>query len=238
MTKLLASVMSVEEAQIALDCGADIIDCKDPSTGPLGALSDAAVRDIVELVSTRRPVSSTIGDFPMQPDVIRNLVRAKAATGVDYIKIGIDCGDESERCIEALAPLATQTSLIAVLFADRQPDLGLLPLISRSGFAGVMLDTAGKSNGGLRNHVSPNFLSRFVARAKALDLTTGLAGSLKLEDIPLLLDLSPDYLGFRGALCEAGRGSVVDPRKAATVSRALRSLAPAKSRLAGVVEDA
>ena len=31
----------------------------------------------------------------------------------------------------------------------------------------------------------------------------GLAGSLRLDDIPSLLPYQVDYLGFRGALCQA-----------------------------------
>ena len=37
MTAFLASVVSPAEAAIALDCGADIIDCTDPGRGALGA---------------------------------------------------------------------------------------------------------------------------------------------------------------------------------------------------------
>ena len=37
MTLMLASVLSREEAEIALAHGADIIDCKDPARGALGA---------------------------------------------------------------------------------------------------------------------------------------------------------------------------------------------------------
>ena len=33
-------------------------------------------------------------------------------------------------------------------------------------------------------------------------LLAGLAGSLKASDIAPLLELEPDYLGFRGALCQ------------------------------------
>ena len=33
-------------------------------------------------------------------------------------------------------------------------------------------------------------------------LLTGLAGSLEAADVPRLLLLAPDYLGFRGALCD------------------------------------
>jgi uncharacterized protein (UPF0264 family) len=37
---------------------------------------------------------------------------------------------------------------------------------------------------------------------KSRQLICGLAGSLRLDDVPQLLQLQPDYLGFRGALCD------------------------------------
>ena len=42
---------------------------------------------------------------------------------------------------------------------------------------------------------------KFIKLAKSHNLITGLAGSLKSEDIDRLIPLKPDYLGFRGALC-------------------------------------
>ena len=47
MTLMLASVLSVEEAETALAHGADIIDCKDPHRGALGALPLARITEIV-----------------------------------------------------------------------------------------------------------------------------------------------------------------------------------------------
>ena len=52
--KMLASVTSVDEALIALDAGVDMIDLKNPSTGALGALDPALVKDIVEADITPR----------------------------------------------------------------------------------------------------------------------------------------------------------------------------------------
>ncbi|MGH8728006.1 MAG: (5-formylfuran-3-yl)methyl phosphate synthase, partial [Burkholderiales bacterium] len=127
-----------------------------------------------------------------------------------------------EECCAAVQPLATQTSLIAVLFADPNPDLTLLPMVANAGFAGVMLDTANKDGGGLMSHGSYAFLAQFVSNAQKLDLDAGLAGSLKLEDLAPLLRLSPDYLGFRGALCETGRASTIDGEKVERLANAMR----------------
>jgi dihydroneopterin aldolase len=221
MAKFLASVMSVEEAQIALDGGADIVDCKDPSTGALGALANDRVAAIVNHTRGRRPVSTTIGDVAMEPFVVRDAVSSRISLGTDYIKIGLLPADGTGECIRALEKYTKLTSLIGVLFADKAPDLEVLSLLADTGFAGVMLDTVDKANGGLRHHASQDFILRFVVQAKSLGLISGLAGSLTLEDVPKLLELDPDYLGFRGVLCKGHRTSAIDANSVATLAKLL-----------------
>jgi len=196
MTGLLASVKSLPEARLALACGADIIDLKDPETGVLGALPLGTVSSVVKMVEGRRMVSATLGDLPMVPQILSERAAHMAATGVDFIKVGFFCA--AKDCVAALAGKAR---LIAVLFADCNFDINLLADFADAGFAGVMLDTANKTNGGLRRCMDAAALQEFVQRAHALGLMAGLAGSLRLEDIPDLISLDPDYLGFRGALC-------------------------------------
>ena len=60
--RLLISVASGTEARAALDGGADIIDAKDAAHGALGAVSIAALREIVRTVDGRLPVSAALGD--------------------------------------------------------------------------------------------------------------------------------------------------------------------------------
>ena len=51
MIQLLISVTSIEEAQMALENGADIIDLKDPSKGALGALPLLQIQTVVDYVN-------------------------------------------------------------------------------------------------------------------------------------------------------------------------------------------
>jgi len=78
----------------------------------------------------------------------------------------------------------------------------VLSAFKTAGFKGVMLDTMNKQKGSLTQVMSKLAIAEFVKQAKALELLCGLAGSLRLSDIPELLLYAPDYLGFRGALCE------------------------------------
>lgn len=206
-TGMLASVTSLREAALALQWGADIIDLKNPSEGALGALPLAAVSAIVKFVAGRKPVSATVGDLTaMEPMALRQAVTSMAATGVDYVKAGFFPGRNLTACVEALSrPARDGAAIVAVLFADSGVKHGLLGELALHGFTGVMLDTAVKDGRSLRDHLRIEEIRAFVQEAKARGLLTGLAGSLSEKDIPHLLPLRPDYLGFRGGLCRGGQ---------------------------------
>jgi FolB domain-containing protein len=231
MTLLLASVTGPAEAEIALAHGADIIDLKDPAKGALGALEAAAVQATVGAIAGRRPVSAVTGDLPMQPHIIYGAVEGMAAAGVDYVKVGLFAEPGREDCIRALEPLAQQIKIVAVMFADAGADAGLLPLIAQCGFAGAMLDTARKGQGRLLDHADVASLGMFVRACRDHGLLSGLAGSLEAPDVPRLLLLVPDYLGFRGALCAAhDRKAGIDPA-AVNLIRALMPHDPRSPRV-------
>lgn len=227
VTRFLASVCDRQEAEIALDNGADIIDLKDPAKGALGAVDLPVLQEVIRYVDQRRPVSTTIGDQPLAAQPVSAAVHERAATGVDFVKLGLFPQGDLEG---TLAALALQTrhrhALVAVMFADLDPDFGLLPRLAHAGFAGVMLDTANKQAGGLSVHLDHQQLATFVAQAQALNLFCGLAGSLRLDDIPALLVLRPDYLGFRGALCNGGRTGTLDARAIQHIARLLHEDSP------------
>lgn len=202
MTGMLASVNSIAEAVLVLNAQVDIIDLKQPARGALGALDTALVRQIMAEIAARCPVSATVGDLPMQPELIFNAVNAMASTGVDYIKIGFFPDGNWLATVQKLAELTPQHALIAVLFADTQPDFAIIHALKQAGFTGVMLDTMNKQNGSLTQVMTQADIAQFVSLAKTQALLCGLAGSLRLNDIATLMPYQVDYLGFRGALCE------------------------------------
>jgi uncharacterized protein (UPF0264 family) len=208
-------VRSIEEASAALEAGAHIIDLKEPAHGALGAVPHEVARAVLAHVAGRVPVSATIGDLPFSAGKLTAAVAATAQTGVDYIKIGLFAADgvqtpqrlahriRAELAAAQLPAVAKSAKLIGVLFADRAPDLELIDALADAGFVGVMLDTADKSRGRLPDHMLEPALSAFCSHARKRRLLVGLAGSLRVEDVCALLPMRPDYLGFRGALCEA-----------------------------------
>lgn len=212
---MLASVTNVEEALMALNAGVEMVDLKNPVAGALGALEHAVVEAIVKSIDARATVSATIGDLPMDPALILDASKAMLASGVDVVKIGFFGNEFHQTCLNTLAPLAKEgCKLIAVMFADENPDIQLLAPIAQAGFYGVMLDTAHKNGNHLLTHMSLQALADFVQTATALGLQTGLAGSLQAAHIHDLSNIGPSYLGFRGALCaDSERTSKLVPEK-------------------------
>ncbi len=200
MTGMLASVKNLAEAELVLNANVDIIDLKQPEFGALGALDVESVAEIVSKINGRNTISATIGDLPMDANIIFNAVCEMAKTGVDFVKIGFFPEGDWLSIVQKLANL-TEIRLIAVLFADTKPDFSMISEFKKANFAGVMLDTMDKKKGSLSDVMEYEMIAEFVTLAKTQNLICGLAGSLRLENIAKLSTLQPDYLGFRGALC-------------------------------------
>jgi dihydroneopterin aldolase len=227
MTLLLASVTGPDEAEIAERHGADIIDLKDPRRGAFGAVAPGVVSACLAALARRRPVSAVAGEIAMEPAVIVRAVTVLADAGVDYVKVALFPEAGREDCIRALVALARRVRLVGVMFADQGFDATLVPLMAESGFAGAMLDTARKSGGRLLDHIGVAALGGFVESCRRHGVMGGLAGSLEAPDVPRLLLLAPDVLGFRGALTgEGDRTGRIDP----AAVEAIRALIPPDPR--------
>ncbi len=227
VSRWLASVRNLEEACCLLAESPNIIDLKEPGQGTLGALSAEVVHQVVVLIKakSRCQTSAAVGDLSREPAQIYRTVKEMAATGVDYVKIGLFPSNQLCDYFMVLRPLAAQgVSLVGVMFADKQPDFSHIPLMQQAGFKGVMLDTAVKDGLSLLHHLSLSQLGSFIESAHKAGLVSGLAGSLRIEDVPALLRLKPDYLGFRSALCGAQqRESSLDLKAIASLKQILES---------------
>ena len=235
MTGMLASVRSLDEARLLLHAGADIIDLKEPAGGVLGALPPAVVKEIVIDIDGRLPVSATIGDIDGEPERLLTAIREMAATGVDFVKVGLFDQSESSKLIRVLGDLALEDiRVVLVVFAENDGVRIDLTEVAGTGLSGVMLDTVDKGSGSLLQKVPLECLGQFVEGARRCGLTSGLAGALRAEDVPVLLPLAPDFLGFRGALCKGGREQSICVRRSqiirALIAEPVREVALAQIR--------
>ena len=222
MTRLLASVRDPREAELAMRGGADWIDIKDPDAGALGAARDEVIVDIIRAVAQRHPVSATIGDSWDDPVLIADQVAHFSAFGLDYIKIGVRARNMRRELHAAVRAACTnRVPIIAVCMAEAAPAASDLAALAAAGVAGVMLDTAEKSGPGLTVLHDRLHLAAFVAEARALGLLSGLAGQLRVGDIPAVYAAGADYLGFRGALCAGQRTDAIGEAAVRRVRAAL-----------------
>ena len=217
MTRMLASVADAAEAEAVLQLGADVVDLKDPRRGALGAVPLDAARAAIAAIARRSETSAALGDPPYDEDALLAGARALAAMGVDYLKLAVDA-PTLDRLGRSLSGLARDVGVVGMMFADEKPDFALLARLSALGFKGAMLDTRDKTRGRLIAHLDVVSLSQFCSECRALNLMSGLAGSLEAPDVPRLLLLGPDVLGFRGALCRAhDRKGAIDPQAVALI---------------------
>ncbi len=229
MTLMLASVINRDEANAVVASGVDMVDLKDPGKGALGPLDLTEVASIVYAVGKRKPVSAAAGDHFDSPSAATAAALALAARGVDYVKVGLSSEETGADRIRALGTLAGKTNLVGVLFADRGPNLDLIRLMAECGFKGAMLDTFVKGRGRLLNYMDVAALDAFVGLCREAGLLSGLAGSLEAPDVPRLLPLRPDYLGFRGSLCGGDRAAGIDLAAVAMIRDLIPHVADSES---------
>ena len=217
MTRMLASVANAAEAGVVVQLGADVIDLKDARQGALGGLSLDIARQAIGAVAGRSETSAALGDPPYDEETLVAGARSLAAMGVNYVKLAVDA-PALRRLGESLSELAREVALVGMMFADENPDFALLAELGKLGFKGVMLDTRDKSRGRLIAHLEVVQLNQFCSQCRVLNLMSGLAGSLEAPDVPRLLLVRPDVLGFRGALCHAhDRQGAIDSHAVALI---------------------
>jgi uncharacterized protein (UPF0264 family) len=230
--RLLVSVSNAAEASAALIGGADIIDAKNPRVGALGAVTPAALRQIVIAVGGSRPVSAALGDAD-DAEALARRARIYAESGAAFVKIGFG-GITRVSWATSLLTAAVRSAeasrqrceIIAVAYADADPLTTLTPAsladaAAGAGAAGILLDTLDKQGPGLSTLVDPPSLRAWVDRTHALGLIVALAGKLTVADLPLVRSTGADIAGVRGAVCETVRTSRVAADKVRLLRRHL-----------------
>ena len=217
--RLLASVTNETEALLCAHLAADIIDAKNPAAGALGALPHATVKAIRARVpraySGQRHHRRSDA---MMSDATARAVVAMAAPAPTSSRSASARKSGAARTLEA--PRASSSSARCCSSACCSPIRASISTSSgharAAGFAGLMLDTADKKRGALPDIVPTETLQAFVAATHGAGMFAGLAGSLRAEHVPILLNSHPDVLGFRGGLCRRGdRNGHPRPRRGA-----------------------
>jgi uncharacterized protein (UPF0264 family) len=228
---LLVSVVSALEARHALAGGADIIDVKDPSQGPLGAPSPRVLSEVVTEIGGAAPVSVALGDLPNLPHTAALAARGAALGGAAFVKVGLRGSatvDNAVALMRAVADaVAPETAVIAAAYADAAaldpPALApewLPDVVRRAGIAGALVDTFVKDGRGLYSWLSERELVDLIARTRGAGGHFAVAGQLTLGD---LRRVETDVVGVRSAVCRGGdRAAELDSELVAAAVAELR----------------
>jgi uncharacterized protein (UPF0264 family) len=227
-TKLLVSVRDVAEARTALDVGVDLLDLKEPSRGPLGAVDAATVAEVVEFVAGRVPVSLALGELLELPTPVDpSLAVSRQLT---YLKVGLaGCASQPDWLPRWRALLDVQPSTVApvaVVYADaasvHAPGTDeVIEAAASVGCRTVLVDTATKDGRGLLDHWPAAVLRSFIADVQRRAWTCVVGGSLTTATIPAVADCGPDYIAVRGAACRDSRRGPLDAARLRDVRAAL-----------------
>jgi uncharacterized protein (UPF0264 family) len=88
----------------------------------------------------------------------------------------------------------------------------------------VLIDTFHKEQGSLLQLWNTELLAGMCQLIRRAGAQLVLAGSLQLRDLPRVLELQPDYIAVRGAVCRDSRTGPIDGALVRDWSRALQSV--------------
>ena len=200
--KLLISVQNTTEAILAHQAGADIIDLKDPHRGALGKVNREILSQTLNHPQLKNAVISTANNDLIDGQPKQNDNR------IYFYKLGLrgsvtdpDWQSKLTRWHNGELNKAVAVSFADWKRSDSPPPHAILDWAIENHAAGFLIDTAIKDGRGLFRWISPETLSAMILKAKEAGLFVAIAGSLRLNDIPICLEIKPDIIGVRGAAC-------------------------------------
>lgn len=216
--QLLISVRSAEEAAVALEAGADLIDVKEPSAGPLGVAHHEVLAAVLAVAKGTVPVSAALGEWT--PDAI-NAAHWHLQLPVQFLKWGLaGYGNNpgwGEDLLETRRQIRTGTEVVLVAYADWEkakspPPAAVVQFAKRFRYKAVLFDTFAKDSGTLLDALPLAELTELVGSLKKSRVPVALGGSLKIEQLKQLKLLEPEWFAVRGAVCAGGtRTGTLDP---------------------------
>ncbi len=203
MPKILVSIKDAHEASIIKDLKIDIIDLKEISEPPMGFVGVKKIQAIKKILPNTT-MSVTMGNSknPYSKKIIKT-ANEVVSLGIDYMKIGLFSDTQIINHEKFLKEIdLSECKPVCVILVDDVNNIHYLDRISEIGYKGVMLDTINKKRSRVFDQLSEKECISFVKESRKLGMTSGLAGSLTLDDLSKLSKINPDFIGFRGQLCE------------------------------------
>jgi len=208
---MLVSVKTPAEAAIvAAADGVTVVDVKDPSQGALGFAGAQIINDIaLQIALEEKLLSVALGELG---EIDFDEVSRIDWGHVDFVKVGLN-GFYKNPCWRselqvALVNVPTCVRRVLVLYVDQidaSRSSGMIQDADDAGLSVVLLDTFDKSLGNTFAHWTDDSVRGVFESASGLSLTTVLAGSIGLADLPRAFRTGADLIGVRGAVCNGNR---------------------------------
>ena len=229
--KLLVSVRNFQEAEKAIQGGADIIDLKEPDHGSLGAISADLAEQIGQRLALRSPLSLAMGELlERQPE---REPAAEALKNFTFAKVGLSScrgvPNWENRWHEWASQLPANTQPVVVAYADHgpcqaPPPAELVDFTIRSGRKVFLIDTYQKNKRIIFDHVSTTELAKLFLTLQQHSVCVALAGSIGVGNLPQALQTSPNILAVRGAVCQKNdRNSELSTERVANFKARLKT---------------
>lgn len=230
--RLLVSVRDAAEAHAAIAGGAEVIDVKEPSAGSLGRASSVAMQAVADVVGQTPsiPCSVALGELS---DVLVERQEIVIPSAVRWVKLGLSgCAGQpewSQRWFDWRATFETSAAWIAVAYVDADraeaPSVNdVLTAAIDTGCAGLLLDTYCKTSGTLLDCMAIPQLRAMTQQARSAGLMIAFAGRVQLDDLPTLIELQPDLIAVRSAVCrDQNRSASIDAAMVAEFRQAMHA---------------
>ncbi len=211
MAGLLVSVRSADEVEAALSGGADLIDVKEPTKGPLGMAEAEVVAAVVTKVKKRVPVSAALGEW--SPEAI-TVAHWHLELKLDYVKWGLanytPTPGWGEDILDTRRELPAGMEMVAVAYADWEraksvPPAEIVKFAKRFRFKAFLLDTWNKDGKTLLDFLKPAEIAELLESVGRVGMKSAIGGSLRPEQVKQLKGVEPDWYAVRASACAGGK---------------------------------
>lgn len=222
------SVRDADEAVVACQAGANIIDVKEPNRGSLGRADWSTIANVMRRVrelGSSLPVSVALGELSEIDAADCTNLHSRLA-GVSFAKMGMAnvTADWRTRWDRVMSTLPGEVGRVAVAYADweqaNSPDpLDVIRFASKRQCKIVLVDTFSKVGGSLFQRLSKDQVKQLVRAVNDHGMQSAMAGSLDSDAIETLLPMHPNIIAVRGAVCDGQRTGTIDAEKVHGISR-------------------
>ena len=225
MIKTLGSIKNIDEAQALSNLSFDIVDIKNVDDGALGYVGDEQIKLISNKIGNRN-LSVTAGNH-IHPNIIEieNRLSFLCSRGIKYIKIGIFSMDYLDQHMIFLKKASTYNiQTVGVIFADKNLCKDDIYNVCKLDYDGLMIDTAIKYKNSTLDILSADFITNFIKECRKENKFAGISGSINQDNIEYAMQFKSDFIGFRGALCNASQRKYIDIKKCNSLLKKVRDI--------------